>query len=173
MVVFTTSYTVSWTSIDSSSGTLSNLIPWIYFSLALYNCKGFDLVIPEWLSGFPYFLQFKPEIGNKEFMIWATVSSQSCFCWLYRASPSSAAKNIISQILVLSIWWCPCAEQSLVLLEEGVYCDQWVLSAKLCSALLCFVLYSKVKLACYSRYLLTFYFAFQFPMMKRTFFYEC
>ena len=30
-------------------------------------------------------------------MIWATVSSRSCFCWLYRASPSLAAKNIISQ----------------------------------------------------------------------------
>ena len=29
-------------------------------------------------------------------MIWATVSSRSCFCWLYRASPSSAAKNIIN-----------------------------------------------------------------------------
>ena len=26
-------------------------------------------VIPEWLSGFPYFLQFKSEYGNKEFMI--------------------------------------------------------------------------------------------------------
>ena len=29
-------------------------------------------------------------------MIWATVSSRSCFCWLYRASPSLAAKNIQS-----------------------------------------------------------------------------
>ena len=56
-----------------------------------------------------------------EFMIWATVSSQSCFCWLYRASPSLAAKNIITLILVLAIWWGPCAESSLVLLEEGVY----------------------------------------------------
>ena len=27
-------------------------------------------------------------------MFWATVSSWSCFCWLYRASPSLAAKNI-------------------------------------------------------------------------------
>ena len=27
-------------------------------------------------------------------MIWATVCSWSCFCWLYRASPSWAAKNI-------------------------------------------------------------------------------
>ena len=40
-------------------------------------------------------------------MIW-TVSSQSCFCWLYKVSPSSAAKNIINLILVLTIWWCSC-----------------------------------------------------------------
>ena len=51
-------------------------------------------------------------------MIWATVSSRSCFCWLYRASPSLAAKNIISLISVLTIWWCPCAESSLV-------CNHW------------------------------------------------
>ena len=50
-------------------------------------------------------------------MIWATVSSQSCFCWLYRASPSLAAKNIISLISMLAIWWCPCIESSIVLLE--------------------------------------------------------
>ena len=38
-------------------------------------------------------------------MIWATVSSWPCFCWLYRASPSLAAKNIINLISVLTIWW--------------------------------------------------------------------
>ena len=38
-------------------------------------------------------------------MIWATVSSQSCFSWLYRASPSLVAKNRISLISVLTIWW--------------------------------------------------------------------
>ena len=75
--------------------------------------------MPEWSSGFPYFLQFKSEFGNKEFMIWATVSSWSCFCWLYRATPSLATKNIINLISVLTIWWCPCIESSLVLLEEG------------------------------------------------------
>ena len=53
-------------------------------------------------------------------MIWATVSSQSCFCWLYRAFPSFAAKTIINPISVLTIWWCPCVESSLVLLENGV-----------------------------------------------------
>ena len=35
-------------------------------------------------------------------MIWATVSSQSCFGGLYRASPSLAAKNVINLILVLT-----------------------------------------------------------------------
>jgi len=41
-------------------------------------------------------------------MIWATVSSRSCFCWLYRTFPSLAAKNIINLISVLTMWWCPC-----------------------------------------------------------------
>ena len=132
MVLTTPSCTMSWMSIHSSSGTLSDLIPWIYFSLPLYNRKGFDLGHTEWSSDFPYFLQFKSEFGNKEFMMWATVSSRSCFCWLYRVSPSLAAKNIINLILVLTIRWCPCVESSLVLLEEGVCYDQHLLLAKLC-----------------------------------------
>ena len=37
-------------------------------------------------------------------MIWATVSSRSCFCWLYRASPSLPAKNIINLILIFWYW---------------------------------------------------------------------
>ena len=49
---------------------LSDLIPWIYLSLPLYNRKGFDLGH----SDFPYFLQFKSEFCKKEFMIWAIVS---------------------------------------------------------------------------------------------------
>ena len=64
-------------------------------------------------------------------MIWATVSSQSCFCWLYKASPSLAAKNIINLILLLNIWWCAYVESSFVLLEEGVSYDLCILLAKL------------------------------------------
>ena len=60
-------------------------------------------------------------------MIWATVSSWSHFCRLYRASPSLAAKNIINLISVLTIWWCPYVESSLVLLEVGVCYYQCVL----------------------------------------------
>ena len=110
MVFITVSCTMSWTSNHSSSGTLSiRSNPWICLSLPLYNCKGFDLG-HTWMvtaaCGFPYFLQFKPEFGNKEFMIWAIVSSQFFFCWLYRASPSLAAKNIIKLISVLTFDFC-------------------------------------------------------------------
>ena len=55
-------------------------------------------------------------------MILATVSSWSCFCWLYRASPSLAAKNIINLISVLIIWWCPCGVFSCVV---GRGCLLW------------------------------------------------
>ena len=65
-------------------------------SISHFHCiviKDLILVIPEWSNGFPYFLQFKSEFGNKEFMIWATVSSQSCFYWLYTVSPSLGYKE--------------------------------------------------------------------------------
>ena len=39
MVLITASCIMLWTSIHRSS----DLIPWIYLSLPLYNCKGFDL----------------------------------------------------------------------------------------------------------------------------------
>ena len=51
---------------------LSDLIPWIYLSLPLYNRNRFDLGHTWMSSGFPYFLQFKFEFCNKELMIWAT-----------------------------------------------------------------------------------------------------
>jgi len=103
-------------------------------------------------------------------MVWAIVSSSFCFCWLYRASPVSAAKNIIILISIMTIWWCPFLEPSLVLLEKGVCYDQSVVLAKLCYPLpACFILYSKAKHVCYSRYLLTF--AFQSPVVKITSFF--
>ena len=55
--------------------------------------------------------------------IWATFSSKFSFCRLYRVSPSLAANNIISLILVLTVWWYPCDGSGLVLLEEGVCYD--------------------------------------------------
>ena len=70
-------------------------------------------------------------------MIWATVSSRSCFCGLYRASPSSAAKNI-NPISVLTIWWYPGVELSRVV---GRGCLLWPSSlgktVSLCPASFC------------------------------------
>ena len=104
-------------------------------------------------------------------MIWATVSSQSCFCWLYRASPSLAAKNIINLVLVLTMWQCPCVESSLVLLKEGVFYDQCVLLAIFCEPLPCFILYSKAKFACLSKCFLTSYCCIPVPYSEKDFFF--
>ena len=71
----------------------------------LYNRRGFGLSHTWEPSGFPYFFLFKSEFCNKEFKIWVTVGSWSCFCWEYTDSPSSAAKNIINLISVWNIWW--------------------------------------------------------------------
>ena len=106
-------------------------------------------------------------------MIWATVSSQSWFCWLYRASPSLAAKNITNLISVLSIWLCPCVESSLVLFEEGVCYDQCFLLAKLYQPLPCFIPYPKAKFACYSRCLLTSYFSIPVPYNEKDIIFGC
>ena len=73
-------------------------------------------------------------------MFWAPVRSKSCLCWLYRASLPLAAKNIINLISVLTIWWCPCVESSLVLLEESVCMTSvfsWQNSVSLCPASFC------------------------------------
>ena len=88
-------------SIVLQASYLVDLIPWIYLSLALYKLRNLIQVIPECRSGFPYFLQLKSEFGNEKFMLWATVSSQSCFSWLYQVSPFLAAKNMIN---LISYW---------------------------------------------------------------------
>ena len=72
-------------------------------------------------------------------MIWATVSSRSCFCWLY-TSPSLAAKNIINRISIFIIWSCPCVKSSLGLLEKE--CCPWPVTSldktvSLCPASFC------------------------------------
>ena len=109
-------------------------------------------------------------------MIWATVSSWACFCWLYRASPSLSAKNIISMISGLTIWWCPCVEPSPVFLEEGVCYDPCILSASFCTPRPIFPVTPRPIFPVTPRpifpvtpgisWLPTF--AFQSPMMKRT-----
>ena len=101
-------------------------------------------------------------------MIWATVSSWSCFCRLYRASPSLATKNIINLISLLTIWRCPCAESSLVLLEEGVCYDQCIFLAKLISLCPASFRIPRPNLPVTPGVSWLPTFAFQSPIMKRT-----
>ena len=115
MILITASCTMSQTSVHSSLGTLSDLILWIYFSLLLYNHKGFDLVIPEWSSGFSTFFNWSLNLAIRS----SQYEPQSAPGLVFadcRAFPSLAAKNIINLISVLTIWWCPCVESSLLLL---------------------------------------------------------
>jgi len=72
-------------------------------------------------------------------MVWATFSSQSYFYWLYRASPSLAAKNIINLISVSTVWWCPCVESCVV----GRGCLLWPVCS-LYRTLLAFALFHSV-----------------------------
>ena len=116
----------------------------MYLPLPLCNYKGIDLG-HTWMVWSFSLLQFQSEFGNEEFMIWATVSSWSCFCWLYRAYPPSTVKNIINLVSIMTTWWCPCVESSLVLLVEDVWYDQWIFLAKLHWPLPCFILYSEAK----------------------------
>ena len=44
-------------------------IEWFALEMNRDPSSPLNLVIPELSTGFPYFLQFKSEVGNKEFMI--------------------------------------------------------------------------------------------------------
>ena len=101
-------------------------------------------------------------------MIWATISSRSCFCSLYIASPSLAAKNIINLISVLTIWWCPCVEFLLccwkrVFAMTSVF--SWQNSVSLCPASF-YTTRANLPIIPGISWFPTF--AFQPPMMKRT-----
>ena len=94
-------------------------------------------MIAEQSSGFPYLLQFKSEFCNMS--SWSEpVTSWSCFCWLYRASPSLATKSIINLISVIDHLWHH-QMSSLVLLEEGAMTStfSWHNFVSLCPASLC------------------------------------
>ena len=97
-------------------------------------------------------------------MIWASVSSRSCFCWLYIVSPSLAANN---KTIWLRFW--PSGDVyvkgPLVLLEESICYDQCILLTKLLA--LCFILYSKAKFAYYPGCFLTSYFCIPVPYNEK------
>ena len=79
---------------------------------------------------------------------------------------------------MLTIWWCPCVESSLVLLEEGCLCclccllwyDQCIFLANSISLCPASFLIPRPNLPVTPGVSWLPTFAFQFPIMKRTFF---
>ena len=119
--------------IATHSGTLAWKIPWTAEPGGLPSMGSHrvrhdwsDLAVAAYLYGLVIFPVFFSLSLNFAMSSWSEPQSlpRLVFCWLYRASPSLAEKNIIYVISVLTIWWCPCIESSLVLLEEGVCYDQ-------------------------------------------------
>ena len=99
MVLIPASYTMSQTSIHSSSGTLSDLIPWIF--LSMYNWKG--IWFRSYLNGLVVFLTF--------FHLSLNLARRSSW-----SEPQSAAGLIFADYIKLlqlwlqrieSVWsWC-------------------------------------------------------------------
>ena len=104
-------------------------------------------------------------------MIWATISSRSWFCWLCRACPSLATKNIINLILVFD--YLVMSMYRVISCVVGRGCFLWRMDSlsKTLLAFALFILYSKAKLACYSRYLLTSYFCILVPYNEKDIFF--
>ena len=98
-------------------------------------------------------------------MIWATVSSWFCFCWLYRASPSLTAKNIIKLIGIDHLVMSMCRVFFSVVGRGCLLCFAWQNSVSLCPPSFCT---PRANLPVTPGISWLSIFAFQSPIMKRT-----
>ena len=98
MVLIPASCTMSWTSVYGSSVTLSDLTPWICFSLPLYNCKEFDLGHTWMVKWFPLLSSIKSEFGNKDFSPMWLVST-----WNMRGATEGLNLNFYSVNLLTHV----------------------------------------------------------------------
>ena len=158
MLLITASCTVLWTSIHSSSGTLSDLIPWIYLSLPLYNHKGSDLghtwVVPAF---FNLSLNFAIRHSGSE--------PQSAPSLVLLTVWELLQSDFTIDHLVTSM----CRVFSCVVGRECLLWPVHSLGKTLVAfSLLHFVL--EAKLACYTRYLLPSYFCLPVPYNEKDIF---
>ena len=125
---------------------LSDLILWIYFLLPL-NHKG--IWFRSYLNVlvvFPIFFNLNLNCATRSSRSELQSAHQSCFCWLYRASPCSAAKNIINVISVLAN--CVMSMRRAIFCVVGRGCLLWPVNSLektlLAFALLHFVLQGQI-----------------------------
>ena len=95
----------------------------------------------DWSSRFPYFLQFKSEFGNKEFMIWALrrtkasitenfeISSTratyvcallTCYIWLFKPWIIAHQSPLSMEFSKQGYW------RGLPFLHQGIFSTQWL-----------------------------------------------
>ena len=103
-------------------------------------------------------------------MIWATVSSRSCFSWLYRISPFLTTNNIINLISVLTIWWYPCINSTLMLFEKCAFAMTSLDKPLLAFVMFQFVLQGQTCLLFQVSFDLLLFYS---PKKKRIFFFSC
>ena len=170
--------------------SLSHSVVFLYFfaliaeeGFLISSCYSLELCIQMFISflfsfafrfsSFHTFFNLSLNFFNKEFMIWATVSSRSCSCWLYSTSPSLTTKNIINLILVLTIWWCP-RVGCLLCCWKRVFgmasMFSWQDSVSLCPASFCT---SRPNLLVIPGYLLISYFCIPVPYNEKDIFFGC
>ena len=89
MVLIIASCTMSWTSVHSPLGTLSDLIPWIYLSLPLYNRKGI-----WWYS-----LLLHP--SDEKGYFWKTISED---VFIFFFLPQSSINQFYASYSLLKQW---------------------------------------------------------------------
>ena len=126
---------------------------------AVYGVKKSQTWLSDWteLSGLVVFsTSFNLSLNLAIRSSWSEpVSTQSCFCWLYRASPSLAIKNINNHCSIDHLVMFMC--RVFFCIVGGGYLV-WPVHS-LCITLLAFVLLQSVlqaKFACYSRVFLDF-----------------
>ena len=96
-------------------------------------------------------------------MIWATISSRSCFCWLYGASPSLAAKNNQSDFGIDHLVMSMCRVVSYVVGRGYLLCMtsafSWQNSVSLCPASFCTTRPGMIKCSTVSSFIMSHYYS--------------
>ena len=149
MVLIGSSCRMSWTSVHKSSGTLSiRSDPLNLFVISTVLLQGIWFM--SYLNGlmiFPTFFNLSMNLAIR--CSWSEPQSDPSLLFtdyieLFHSWPQ---KYIISLILVLTYWWCPCVEPPLVLLEESVcYTSAFSWQNSIIFALLHFVLQGQISL---------------------------
>ena len=128
-------YSLQYSCLENSMDCIVHGVAKSQTGLSDFHFHFLNMILDSWLADGPNNTSVPGYLTEVSWGVWNILGGawiQSCFCWLYRASPYLAAKNIINLILVLTIHlvMSMCRVISCVV-EEDVCYDQCILG-KLC-----------------------------------------